>query len=158
MFGHGACRHTEWNKIGILTVSLHNLFHIWWKFPWIILVCNSGYVPRHFGGVKEQRRKAKGFEVEWHVRFFVLSFDCACFVKASEALVCLSVTCNYCGKATSNKWMFSFDQKKWWNMWPFWCILGLSSSTAADQTLMNPTDNSDPWYKVVLRKNHWFHW
>lgn len=25
-------------------------------------------------------------------------------------------------------------------------------STAADQTLMSPTDNSDLWYKVVLRK------
>lgn len=34
---------------------------------------------------------------------FVLSFDCAYLVKASDALVCFSVACNYCGKATSNK-------------------------------------------------------
>lgn len=31
-------------------------------------------------------------------------------------------------------------------------------STDADQTFMSPTDNSDPWYKVVLRKTHWFNW
>lgn len=28
-------------------------------------------------------------------------------------------------------------------------------STAADQTFMNLTDNSDLWYKFVLRKIHW---
>lgn len=34
-------------------------------------------------------------------------------------------------------------------------------STAADQTLTSATDNSDPWYKVVLRKIHqsnWLNW
>lgn len=111
MFGHSACHHTGWNNIGTLTVGLHNLFLVWWNFLWIILVCNDGYVPRHFGGVKEQRRRARAFEVERHVTLFVLSFDCAYSLRASDALVCFSLTCNYCGKATSNKWVFSFDRK-----------------------------------------------
>lgn len=66
-------------------------------------MCSGSYVLRHFGEVKEQRRKAKGFEVEQHVGLFVLSFDCAYLVKASDALVCFSVACKYYGTAMSNR-------------------------------------------------------
>lgn len=63
----------------------------------------GGYVPKDFGGVKQQRREARAFEVERHVTLFIQSFDCAYLLRASDALVCFSLTCNYCGKATSNK-------------------------------------------------------
>lgn len=66
-------------------------------------MCNDGYVPRHFGEVKEQRREARAFEVEQHVTLLVLSFACAYLLRASDALVWFSLTCNYCGKATSSQ-------------------------------------------------------